>query len=752
MEISRQVCTARLLGTSLLGACLGVLLVSPGRATASEFTINACQADRTEFSTQAFEDFANRGMMWKRACDPEGPGLRGLVTANVVRAGRVERGARSYFVLRAPDGTRFVRLSWSGQARRRDCRYALQLWAARPDGPPVAIKNVRANRGCPMTGHAQAAGWPGARSYNIAGATKIVQRVLCVGSTATPYCSARSLNYIRTFKAQATVVDVSPPGVTITRDNAFTRGEWVRGSQTVRYSALDNVGVKLARAMIGGLAQEEHSRGCNFALRIPCPNGAGAISLDTSSLTEGSQGLSVHALDAASNVGVSSALTVRIDNTAPGATPVTASGGQGWRNSNLFNLAWENPAEVDRAPITAAHYRLCRPEGRECGTGSRASPGIHQMPQLTVPGPGEWEVRVWREDAAGNREPANASIPVTLRFDPEPPQLAFENSPQSDPTLVSAVVTDTVSGLAGGQIELSRVGSQTWHALPTQKQGGRLTTRIDDSHLPPGAYLLRATARDHAANQNSTDRHLDGHPMVITLPLRRTTAMQAGLVNQRTVWRTVRRGGKRRRIRRRIVTLEARARAAFGHKVEVAGRLTTGTREPIPNADLRVSSRSIASPEQAVDVVRTGADGRYRYVARATYTRVLRLTYTGTSLTLPVQREVTLLVPAASTIRARPRRVRNGQLVAFAGQLRALPAPTPGKLVELQVVLSGRWQTFRTVRTSPDGTWRVRYRFRRSCGLLRYRFRARLPAESGYPFESGRTRAVDVLVRGEPCR
>ena len=58
----------------------------PSSAGANEFTINACQADRGEFSTQAFEDFANRGMMWKRACDPEGPGLRGLVTANVVRA------------------------------------------------------------------------------------------------------------------------------------------------------------------------------------------------------------------------------------------------------------------------------------------------------------------------------------------------------------------------------------------------------------------------------------------------------------------------------------------------------------------------------------------------------------------------------------------------------------------------------------------------------------------------------------------
>src|SRR3712207_6310962 len=175
-----------------------LVVVVPGRASAAEFAINACQADRTQFSTQAFEDFAHRGMMWKRACNPEGPGLRGLVTANVVRGGRVRKGSRAYFMLRAPDGTRFSRFTWSGQARRRDCRYALQLWASRPDAAPVAIKNVRANRGCPNPPDFQTAGWPTARTYDVAGATAIVQRVLCVGSRKTPYCSARSLNFIRT--------------------------------------------------------------------------------------------------------------------------------------------------------------------------------------------------------------------------------------------------------------------------------------------------------------------------------------------------------------------------------------------------------------------------------------------------------------------------------------------------------------------------------------------------------------------------
>ena len=255
--------------TTLTALSLALALAAAAPATANEYTINACQADRTNFSTNAFEDFATRGMMWKRACDPEGPGLRGLVTANVVRSGRVARGARSYFVMRAPAGTRFARLNWSGQARRRDCRYALQLWASRPDGPPVPIKNVRANRRCPRPKFAQAAGWPRARTYDIGGATKIVQRVVCVGAKKTPYCSSRGLNYIRTFKAQATVVDISPPAVSIVPDNPFTRGEWVSGVQNVTYAAWDNAGVRLVRPMLANVLARGYATVVRFRATNP---------------------------------------------------------------------------------------------------------------------------------------------------------------------------------------------------------------------------------------------------------------------------------------------------------------------------------------------------------------------------------------------------------------------------------------------------------------------------------------------------
>ena len=63
-----------------------------------------------------------------------------------------------------------------------------------------------------------------------------------------------------------------------------------------------------------------------------------------------------------------------------------------------------------------------------------------------------------REDAAGNRNDDYASQPVRLRHDPEAPALTFEGAPADDPTRVSVAVTEKISGIAGGQIELSRAG------------------------------------------------------------------------------------------------------------------------------------------------------------------------------------------------------------------------------------------------------------------------------------------------------
>lgn len=70
-------------------------LITAAPAMGGQFTVASCQADRLGLSTTAFRDFATRGMQVTRACDPVGPGLRGLITSNAVRPGSVPRGSAS---------------------------------------------------------------------------------------------------------------------------------------------------------------------------------------------------------------------------------------------------------------------------------------------------------------------------------------------------------------------------------------------------------------------------------------------------------------------------------------------------------------------------------------------------------------------------------------------------------------------------------------------------------------------------------
>lgn len=717
-------------------------LAAPRSATAGEYTIYACQAEGAGYVSSAFEDFATRGMKWRRACNPLGPGLRGLVTANVPSAGTVPRGAQSGFVLNAPPGTTFSRLRWSGHARRRDCRYALQLYAVRPDASSVAIKNVRANRHCPGRDLAQASSWPRLRSYDLGGASRIVQRVVCVGAQSREFCSARGQNFIRTFAAEATVADGSPPSVGVVQEGPLASGAWVSGRRSFEYETNDNVGVKGASALLSGSVRGTDPRSCDYSQRVPCPNGRGTIEVETSEAPEGSQSLAVAAEDSAGNRAESPAVTVHIDNAAPGSVPVGVGGGEAWRNTNVFDLAWTNPPEPDRAPITAAHYRLCREGGDECVGGDRAGLAIAAIGGVAVPAPGEWSLRLWREDEAGNQEAANASEPVHLRFDPEPPQLGFETPSADDPTRISVKATDRISGVGGGGIEISRAGSGTWQALPTSQEGDSLVTRIDDAALPPGDYELRASAHDLASNLAETDRRLDGQPMRLRLPLRIATSMKAGVIGKRAA--------KGRKGKRRTV-LEPRDKVAFGRRVRVGGRIVNSSGHALASAKVLVYSQPKEGTEQLEDTVTTNADGRFAYDVEARSSRRFRFVYPGTATILPVEDTATLLVKATSTISVSPKRVLNGGFVTFKGRVLGHPLPEGGKLVELQVRLTDEWQTFRTIRSGSDGAWRIRYRFRRTCGVQRFRFRAHLPGEAIYPLEPGSSPQRVVRVRGRPC-
>jgi hypothetical protein len=143
--------------------------------------------------------------------------------------------------------------------------------------------------------------------------------------------------------------------------------------------------------------------------------------------------------------------------------------------------------------------------------------------------------------------------------------------------------------------------------------------------------------------------------------------------------------------------------------------------------------------------------GRFAYVLEASASQTLRFVYPGTATRLPAEDKVALLVAGRSTFAVNHSRISNGQTVTFSGRVQGKPLPPTGKLLELQVRLPGEWETFRTIRSEPDGRWRIRYQFRRTCGVQSYELRIRLPGEAGYGLSSGASRVLTVRVKGRPC-
>ena len=106
-----------------------------------------------------------------------------------------------------------------------------------------------------------------------------------------------------------------------------------------------------------------------------------------------------------------------------------------------------------------------------------------------------------------------------------------------------------------------------------------------------------------------------------------------------------------------------------------------------------------------------------------------------------------LKVAAGVRLVVRPRHVRNGQAITFRGALLGRPIPASGKLIDMQVKVGRRWQTFATTRArGRRASFDYRYRFTRTTARIIYRFRALARAESAYPYATGASRIVKVRV------
>ena len=352
---------------------------------------------------------------------------------------------------------------------------------------------------------------------------------------------------------------------------------------------------------------------------------------------------------------------------------------------------------------------------RRAAPARQASRTATDIARLAVQVPAPGRVDGCRCGPAGCRRQPDpeqaASVPVTLRYDPEPPQLAFEQPPASRPDArVSVQVTDKVSGLADGSIEISRAGSTRWQALPTQHDGTRL---VDANRrrrdCPPGDYVLRATAHDQARQPGLDER--SGSTASRWRSRCRCASPRRCRRASRASGSYQPHGSPPRQAPPRPPARHRRSRraaaCAFGQHVQVAGRLANrdgqrsrrrrraGALARSPRR--RNNSSASCTPTPTAAYTLHGARPA-RAAPCASRTRAHRRI-------LPAQARD----PAAR----RRRRARcasaggaccNGQAVTFSGHVRTLPLPAGGKLLQLEVRLSHRWQTFRTTRTDASRT------------------------------------------------
>jgi hypothetical protein len=555
-----------------------------------------------------------------------------------------------------------------------------------------------------------------------------------VGSTTQAWATLRS--------ATVWVQDWTLPSVS--GGGPLATESWVGGTVPAPVYASDNVGVSRVELWLGDKQAALDERRCDYTYVVPCPSSGATYNVNTRIVEDGLQVVTFRTLDSAGNANAARR-TLYVDNSAP-ASPreLSVDGGVGWHTANDFVLRWTDPPQGSAAPITGVQTAIC-PRATPLDTLSgcvRASHPARQRPiasGIRVPGEGEWTARVWLADAVGNENPLSAEQ-VPLRFDGSPPEAVLADIDAQDPRRITVVARDDISGVAGGDIEISREGSSRWISLPVESTATGLTTLVDDAALPDGIYDVRARVVDAAGNERTTTVRASGAQAHLSLPLRVPTVLRAG----RPI--TVRGSNGRRR-----TALARTATAPFGSPVQIRGRLTVPGGNPLAGADVDVLERT-ALPDQPwirTGITRTDSRGRFAYRVLPGPSRTVLFRYGGTQVIRAQTAAVQIRIRAATSLRVNRPAVVNGEDVVFRGRVRGGPIPSVGKLVQLQAYSRGGWRTFATPRArARSHRWSYRYRFTATRGTVRYRFRAVVPAEGGFPFVRGGSRSVKVIVRG----
>jgi hypothetical protein len=253
---------------------------------------------------------------------------------------------------------------------------------------------------------------------------------------------------------------------------------------------------------------------------------------------------------------------------------------------------------------------------------------------------------------------------------------------------------------------------------------------VDTARLPDGDHTVQLVLSDVAGNQTFSRPvrvRIRNHAVPNGFGASPNALITAGFDGRATAARRTRYAGAP------TITGLLRRRDGFPIGGAVVAVLSRPSR---PGSHLREVAR-----------IRTDTRGRFTYRVRRGPSRLFRLAYRAYDLDTAdaTHADLHLGVRAGVTLVIRPRRVRNGHRIVFRGALKGGPG-RPGTLVTMQE-LDPRPLTFQTLRVHRDGRFRGSYRFRYTYRPTRFRFRALVQQQAGYPYLTGSSRAVAVVVR-----
>lgn len=489
---------------AVVAASLLLLTLIPSAADAGTYDVDACDGAPGGANNSWVLDTGGNGMEASSLCPTNGSDHFGITLRNFVFNWWVGSGSHAAATFTAPEGNTVDAL-----------RVSRRIW--RSDGDwRVAAYNQRGNflEGCEVYSGAKcydAIGSEGTASFVDIENTPRVQYVVrcekaggCWAGTdpAAPYGRAAQINL---RGATVRIDDPRPPSLTVDAGGSpLWASEWQRGLRSVRYSTADSAGIKRTELLVDDAVEKSTDRDCDYTYTAPCLDVSGdGYTLDTRTLPDGEHTVALRSFDAAKNPTLEST-TVKVDNTAPGRVTPEVEGTSDWRRTNGFDVRWTNPSGQS-APIARARYELCRAGTTDCTSGARDGRDIQALSNLAVPGPGDWTLRVYLEDAAGNASADNASDPVHLKFDDTVPVAAAPERANGWLNAEDVLAYDQriqlplggakpPSGVAGYSVAMDDAEPDDTIDVP----GDPATYRIPRGMLTEGRHVFKARAVTNA--------------------------------------------------------------------------------------------------------------------------------------------------------------------------------------------------------------------------------------------------------------